>query len=100
MIGEEDMKVMLELERQGAPPTYFLSLPIPDSATVLFVTDRMDWKEMNDIMQAADTAGNMNILPYILCLVSSIRERTPEENWKLGCRVSAMKIISLHQEKP
>ena len=91
MIGEEDMKVMLELERQGAPPTYFLSLPIPSDATVLFVTDRYDYAEQVQICnQIAAPAGEpaRQTLPYLLALVS-LSEKFG--NWK---------VISLHQEKP
>jgi len=48
---------------------YRLSLPIPDSATVLFVTDRVDVQEVKAI------AGLVKVepLPYLLCLVADRR---------------------------
>ena len=78
--------------RQG----YRLSLPIPDSATVLFVTDRFDESEMMSIMNSATSSGKFTVLPYILSLVWDGKEMplhamTGKETFK---------VISLHQEKP
>ena len=70
---------------------YRLSLPIPPDATVLFVTDRMDsgrLEEFKSMVDLAEGGRAINILPYILCLVS-----TEFENKTI------YKIISLHQEK-
>jgi uncharacterized protein YbjQ (UPF0145 family) len=86
--------------------TSSLSLPIPDKATVLFVTDKMDENEMLGIIETTiqsltirqvhpgDDAA-VSIFPCVLCLVNQnsnelIRGHTTS-GWKQG------KIISLHQ---
>lgn len=71
---------------------YRLSLPIPESVTVLFVTDRMDEKEMATI---TDSVHNpIRWLPYVLTLVSN-------KDTLHGPRgADELKVISLHQEKP
>jgi len=78
---------------------YRLSLPIPPDATVLFVTDRVDEKEMDQVIHATwnpDMGTPFpTILPYILALISSTETyRLPWINEK------GFKVISLHQEKP
>jgi hypothetical protein len=54
--------------RNLKPPkqNYRLSLPIPDNATVLFVTDWLDVSEMKSIAECVKA----NVLPYLLCLVT------------------------------
>jgi len=95
--AEEDTKVLMELERQGAI-NYRLSLPIPDSATILFVTDRVDEKELDAIIRATwnpdMTTPFPTILPYILSLVAN------KETYRLPwVHEKGFNIISLHQER-
>jgi RNA polymerase subunit RPABC4/transcription elongation factor Spt4 len=90
---------------------YHLSLPIPDNATVLFVTDRLDEKEMREIIGITDEVvkGSKGFLPYILCLVSGLAELTIEREWIGGVCPDGLqsrfyvpkvfKVVSLHQEK-
>jgi hypothetical protein len=76
---------------------YRLSLPIPPDATVLFVTDRFD---MGEMQQVTGCMKERKLLPYILCLVSGASELLVEgtEPWIQGS--NNFKVISLHQEKP
>jgi hypothetical protein len=77
---------------------YSLSLPIPDGATVLFVTDKIDEKE---IRQMVGCVKERKLLPYVLCLIS---QGNPElsvevtEPWIVNG--NNFSVISLHQEKP
>jgi len=80
-----------------------LSLPIPDNATVLFVTDRLDsddtLKELLDVITAArglitpvNDGKRFSVLPYALTLVS---------RGSGGMQIDpdlTLKVISLHQE--
>ena len=69
--------------------SYRLSLPIPDSATVLFVTERWDTQEMSQVNMAVRAGeARFSILAYILCLVSSEKH------------FDGLEIVSLHQETP
>jgi hypothetical protein len=91
---------------------YRLSLPIPPDATVLFVTDRFDEKEMKEIIGATDEAavGSKGFLPYILCLVRDGEEELEvTREWIGGACPDGLqsrfyvpkgfKVISLHEEK-
>jgi hypothetical protein len=77
---------------------YYLSLPIPDSATVLFVTDKWDKTEMTQVVQTTITSNEKaKALDYLLCLIGP--EKTEQE---LDCRFGTngrMKVISLQQER-
>jgi hypothetical protein len=73
---------------------YRLSLPIPDNAMVLFVTDRVDNQEMLSCTRtlyegdgAPEFGWARKILPYVLALVST--EDTVDSKWK---------VISMHKE--
>ena len=71
---------------------YRLSLPIPDDATVLFVTDRLDEKEMQEITQCV--SNPIRWLPYILALVSDRDELVD------GPRgAERQRVIALHKER-
>jgi hypothetical protein len=77
-----------------------LSLHIPEDSTVLFVTDRLDEKEMAEVVKATRLRVLCSNLPYILCLVS---DRSEADLRPEGCymqTVDLWKIISLYQEKP
>jgi hypothetical protein len=74
-----------------------ISLPIPDNATVLFVTDRYDEQEMDWIIRTTWNPDMKTLLPtmlpYVLSLVSGTEiHRVP---WIID---QGFKIISLHQE--
>ena len=81
--------------RQG----YRLSLPIPPDATVLFVTDRVDEKELSAVMEATMTSAPKGkpykFLTCVLALVSHIGQyQFPDpEN-------TVWPVIAMHQEKP
>jgi len=67
---------------------YRLSLPVPPDATVLFVTDRWDVKEMSPIyMTVINEKTKFTMLPYILSLMSDTEY------------FDSLKIISLYQDK-
>jgi len=71
---------------------YRLSIPIPDDATVLFVTDRLDEKEMQEITQCV--SNPIRWLPYILALVSDRDELVD------GPRgAERQRVIALHKER-
>jgi hypothetical protein len=86
---------------------YRLSLPIPPDATCLFVTDKVDEKEMSDVVLAVVPdpcsfrfAGG-TVLPYVLALVGG------SDKLVIAAHVSSpqgfipsslLSIISLHKE--
>lgn len=91
----------------GEPVGGSLSLPIPDGATVLFVTDRYDSKssEIRDIAHEIDGPlhcfKGIKALPYLLCLITN-RDRTMEfeiRDEHLLPQICNVPVISLHQEK-
>jgi len=67
---------------------YRLSLPLQQSATVLFVTDRVDEKEVQQIVNLITKPGqDIHLLPYVLALVTN-------------CEATrGFKVVSLYQEK-
>jgi hypothetical protein len=76
---------------------YRLSLLIPPDATVLFVTDRVDEKELSAVMEATMTSAPKNkpheFLPYVLALVSD------RDEWEFpDPEKTKWKVISLHKE--
>jgi hypothetical protein len=78
------------------PYTYRLSLPIPLDATILFVTDRVDEKEMNQIIIACEEQ-EVGPLGYVLALVSD--RDTLDVTEAVGEGTEPLKVISLHKEK-
>ena len=82
---------------------YHLSIPIPPDATCLFVTDKMDEKEMTAVVEATvcgPCGPHGNALPYMLCLVSSLNElhvTRKGPGWAMPS--DPFKVISLHQEQ-
>ena len=89
---------------------YNLSLPIPSDATVLFVTDRVDEKELLWVFRALTLGRDpLPILPYLLCLIGdgAVAFREPvtlgdSSMWGKHADElpEILKVISLHQEKP
>ena len=86
--------------RDDYEPT--LSFPIPSDATVLLVTDKVNEKEMievvkttiPDVLSHRTTGGR--VLPYVLSLISSTHELIipADKNFVAG----SLSIISLHKE--
>jgi hypothetical protein len=96
------LKVQETIEGLGREG-YRLSLPIPDNATVLLVTDKMDEKELNCIVETSWSKPLSRVLLYILCLVTDRGELVVSPTQiadPVEPRNVAMKIISLHQETP
>jgi hypothetical protein len=69
---------------------YRLSLPIPDNATVLFVTDRVNKETIKWMEPVIRQSGSHSTLPYALCLVNDLLE---------DVILAGTKIISLHKEQ-
>jgi hypothetical protein len=100
---------MTEAVRDG----YHLALHIPDTATVLFVTDRVDEIEFYQVLRAVTLGTNPKvILPFLLCLIKgeeeaiklreSVTIRCDSSNWGRDSEKlpELLKILSLYQEKP
>lgn len=88
--------------------SYRLSLPIPPDATCLFVTDRVDEKEMNAVVLtvAPEPCGfrfaGGTVLPYVLALIGGEKLIIEGHTDKATGFVppSSLQVISLHQENP
>jgi hypothetical protein len=78
-------------------------MPVPESATVLFVTDRYDGGlEVSSIARAVEEGGRLiKALPYVLCLVTN-RPRTMEfegGDEMLLPQICNVPVISLYQQE-
>jgi hypothetical protein len=77
---------------------YALSVAIPDNASVLFVTDRMEVDEMNEVIKATNPKKP---LPYILSLIAKNDEFRHSHEVDAVCPnglPNSWQVIALHKE--
>ena len=79
------------------------SLPIPNNATILFVTDIVDMKHEKELMGIAKAVNKLEeVLPYCLCLIHRKHKEGPmiqaitSDDKITGSKF--LDVISLHQE--